>query len=369
MTTEKVSLDLSELQKIEVLGLPFGYKSTKNEEGTTNIVLLPFPNEVDGFNSGLKKFSSETLMLLRSKHYFGINIRSQMLDVLYDTFIEKYELKEKSPNDYLTLQAIYSEMIIKLGTIVEDFAGICYACKEYQVNGSDIAQVFLAYSDPTSFYKSIISKTGKRKIKQIFGLPQSKGDLNKIFRDLTEIETELLMKAIESSVNLIQQEFCNVSKTIIRKTKDNVTYYDMYNKLKHGFSPIYPFVIPYPLTAVASSNDFKIEELITEHLFENITIMHDKLPGQRTTEEQKRYKDEKLATPAFAAEYINLDTAKNIKEQVVRITSIYQYLINKYLLISKGDTTLHLFLSKDLVGHEENKKIKLIISDKSRYKI
>ena len=31
MTTEKVSLDLSELQKIEVLGLPFGYKSTKNK--------------------------------------------------------------------------------------------------------------------------------------------------------------------------------------------------------------------------------------------------------------------------------------------------------------------------------------------------
>lgn len=367
MTTEEIPLDLSELQKIEVLGLPFGYKSIQNKEGTTNIVLLPFLDEVDEFNAGLKKFSYETLMLLRSKYYFGINIRSQMLDVLYDTFIDKYEQTDKNTNDYLTLQALYSEMIIKLGTIVEDFAGICYACKEYQVNGSDIAQVFLAYSDPTSFYKSIISKTGKRKIKQIFGLPQSKGDLNKIFKDLTEVETELLMRTIESSVNLIQQEFRNVSKTIIRKIKDNVTYYDMYNKLKHGFSPIYPYIIPYPLTAITSSNDFKIEELITQHLFGNLTIMHDKLPGQRTIEEQRRYEDKRLATPAFSAEYINLDKAKDIKDQVTRVTSIYQYLIHKYLLISKGDNTLHLLLGEDLLGQEERTKIELIISNKSRY--
>lgn len=368
MKTEKVSLNLSELEKTNVMGLPFGYKSTTDVGGKTNIVLLPFPEEVGNFNIGLEQFSHQTLILLRSKYYFGINHRAQMLDVLYDTFLEQYEKEQKNVNDYLTLQALYSEMIMKLGTIVEDFAGMCYACKEYQIHGSDIAQVFLAYSDPASFYKSIAVKTGKRKVKQIFGLPQSKGDLNKIFKDLSDVEMELLMKAIESSTTLIHEEFYNISKTIIRNTKGNFTYNDMYNKLKHGFSPIYSFISPWPLTMVVDSNEFIIEELITKYLFESLTIMHDKLPGQRTIEEQKQYENKRLATPAFAAEYINLNTAKSIKEQVSRITLIYRHLMKKYLRISQGDNTMLLLLHEDLLGLEEKIKIESIINDKNRYK-
>ncbi|MBT2281648.1 hypothetical protein J7E51_27730 [Priestia megaterium] len=369
MTVEKSSMSIDELERIEVHGIPFGYKIITNKEGNTEIVVLPSPDEAENFNQKLEHFSYETLMLIRSKYFFGINHRAQMLEAIYNTFVELYKKKHKDINNFLTLQALYSEMIIKLGTILEDFAGMCYACKEYQLQGSDIAQVFLAYSDPTSFYKSIIEKKGKRKIKQIFNLPQSKGELNRIFKDLSEVEAELLWKAIDRSVTFIHDTFRYISDTIIRKTEENLTYNDIYNKTKHGFSPIYPFIHPVAQIISPDTNEFSIKELISNNFFETLTIMHDKLSSQRTPEEQDQYKYKKLASPSFTYEYINANIATDVKILVEHITLIYRHLMEKYLCIAEGDNTMLLFLHEDVLGEEEKRKVEVIINDKSRYKI
>ncbi|WP_338789793.1 hypothetical protein V8Z81_30235 (plasmid) [Priestia megaterium] len=367
MTVEKGSMSIDELERIEVHGIPFGYKIITNNEGNTEIVVLPSPDEAESFNLKLKHFSYETLMLIRSKYFFGINHRAQMLEVIYNTFVALYKKEHKETNDFLTLQALYSEMIMKLGTILEDFAGMCYACKEYQLNGSDIAQVFLAYSDPTSFYKSIIEKKGKRKIKQIFDLPQSKGELNKIFKNLSEVEVGLLMKAIESSVTLIQDTFRYISDTIIRKTEESLTYNDIYNKTKHGFSPIYPFIHPVAQIIPLDTNELSIKEFISNKFFETLTIMHDKLPGQRTPEEQEQYKYKRLASPLFTYEYINADIATDVKILVEHITLIYRHLMKKYLRIAEGNNNMLLLLHEDILGEDEKRKVEAIINDESRY--
>src|SRR5436305_17743 len=103
---------------------------------------MPYPYEVEKFNEGVKVFSYETLQLLRSKYYFGINHRCQMLEVLYNTFEDLINKEEKEINDFLTLQVLYSDMIMKLGTILEDFAGMCFACREFQMNKYDISKTF-----------------------------------------------------------------------------------------------------------------------------------------------------------------------------------------------------------------------------------
>ncbi|MDC7770352.1 hypothetical protein POL88_15600 [Priestia megaterium] len=371
MTVENGLIDVNELERIEVLGIPFGYKITKNEDGNTNIVILPSPDEAEDFNAGTKHASYETLMLIRSKYFFGINNRTQMFGVLYNTFVEHYKKEQKNVNDLLTLQALYSDMIIRLGMILEDFAGICYACKEYQQHHSDIAQVFLAYSDPMSFYNSIKEKKGKRTIKQIFGFPQSKGELNKIFKDLSEEEMDLLMRAIESSATLIHDRFCYISNLIVRKEKENVTYYDMYNKHKHGFSPYYPYIAPMPLkkTIEGTLNEDSIEKLIYQDFFENLTIMHDKLPGQRTPEEQKLYKDERLATPTFVDEEINLNKVEEMNSIVAIIHFIYRYLMQTYLRRFEENIYMSFLMSDDYLSVEERRILDLLINDESRYNV
>ncbi|MEY2364245.1 hypothetical protein R6U76_14715 [Lysinibacillus capsici] len=365
MTIELGSIDLNDLERTEVFGIPFGYKVTENEGNTKNLVIMPSPDEVEDFNAGLKYFNYETLILLRSKYFFGINHRVQMFEVLYNTFVEIFEKKEENNlNDILTLQAVYSDMIIKLGTVLEDFAGMCYACKEYQQDRSDIAQVFLAYSDPISFYRAIIAKSGKRQIKQIFCLPQSKGELHKIYKNLTNDETDLLMKAIQKSTSFIYDKFCDISTSILRITKEDVTYYDMYNKLKHGFSPFYPFTTSMPLPINGVPNDVSIKEIIIKYFFENLTIMHDKLPGQRTVQEQQQYEEKKLATPTFTYQDINLESAMDIKKIISDITLIYRHLIKKYLLLSKGKNSMILLMPQDYLTVEEKEQIESIINDK-----
>lgn len=368
MTIEKGIIDLRELENIEVFGIPFGYKITANVgSNTNNLVIVPSPDRVEEFHAGLEYFDYETLILLRSKFYFGINHRTQMFEILYNTFAELYEKEQKDTNDFLTLQALYSDMIIKLGTILEDFAGMCYACKEYQLQGSDIAQVFLAYSDPISFYQSILEKKGKRKIKQIFSLPESKGDLNKIFKDLSDLERDLLFKAIQRSTDFIYDMFCDISTSIIRNTQEDVTYYDMYNKLKHGFSPLYPFVASMPVPMEGVPNEESIKETISGFFFENLIIMHDKLPGQRTSEEQEHYEKRRMATPTFTYQDIKLKTAEDMKRVVSNIGLIYRHLMKKYLLLSEGNNHVILLMSEDYLEDDERKKVESIINDRSRY--
>ncbi|GAB6553255.1 hypothetical protein ACQVSN_07085 [Bacillus mobilis] len=368
MVIKTGTLDLNELSRIELHGIPFGYKYDINTQSNNKeLIILPNPGEIEDFNKGRNVFSYETLTLLRSKYFFAINHRCQLLEVLYTTFRELFNQEKKDVNDFLTLQALYSDMIIRIGTILEDFAGMCYSCKEYLNKGDDIAQSFLAYSDPISFYESIVSKKGKRKIKQIFLLPESKRDLNQIFKDLSEQEINLLWKAVQQSTDIIADGFKRIGSSIIRKSTDSMTLYDMYNKLKHGFSPIYPFITPMPIVADAISNDESVEDVISKYFFENLTIMHDKLPGQRSPEEQERYTKEGLATAAFTYQDINLETAKDITELAQDISSIYHHLIKKYLLLAIGNKQM-IFFSKDgNLNEEELERIYSISNDKERY--
>ncbi|WP_394557980.1 hypothetical protein [Priestia aryabhattai] len=369
MSVEQSPIGRKELERTEVNGISFGYKIKTNNEGKVEVDVLPVPDELEDFNKSLKYFNYETLMLLRSKYFFGIKQRAYMIEITANSFLNVYKKENKDINDFLTLQAFYTEMIMKLGVMLEDLAGMCFACKEYQLHGRDIAEVFLAYSDPISFYKSLASKKGRRKIKQIFNLPQSKGELNKIFRDLSEEETELLMEAIESSATLIHDTFNYISETIIRKTEENLTYNDIYNKTKHGFSPIYPFIQPVAQTIEFDTDEHSIEKFINDNFFEILTIMHDKLPGQRNLEEAQKYKNNTLATPSFTNEPINDSKVNDVQVLVDHITLIYRHLVEKYLVIAQGNTHLLLLLREDLFGEEESRKVKAITNDRSRYNI
>lgn len=373
MTVEKGEITLDDLKRINVEGIPFGYTRRKNEEGNNEIVVLPFPDKSQEFNICTNYFSYETLILLHSKYKYGIKHRTQMFGVLYNTFVEEFKNKQKSVDEFLTLQTLYGDMIMRLGIILEDFAGMCYACKQYQQHGSDIARVFLAYSDPISFYSSIIERKGKRKIKQIFNLPQSKGKLQEIFKDVSEEEINLLMKAVESCTTIIHEKFRDISEAIVRFEKGSVTYYDIYNKLKHGFSPYYPFIVPLAVpvsvdkTIEGNLSENKIKELISINFFENLTIMHDKLSGQRTVEEQELFKNEGLATPTFIAEEINLKTAEQMMNVVSDIDFIYRHLMKKYMLISEGNPHMSLLMSDDYLSSEERVIVESIIDDKNKY--
>ncbi|HDR7161346.1 TPA: hypothetical protein QCW52_002382 [Bacillus cereus] len=368
MVIKKGTLNLNELSRIEIYGIPFGYKYDINTQNNNKeLTILPNPEDLENFNKGLNIFSYETLTLLRSKYFFAVNHRCQLLEVLYNTFEELFNQEKKDVDDLLTLQALYSDMIIRIGTILEDFAGMCYSCKEYLNKGNDIAQSFLAYSDPISFYESIVSKKGKRKIKQIFLLPESKGDLNKIFKDLSGQEIDLLWKAVQKSTDIIADGFKRMGTAIIRESADSMTLYDMYNKLKHGFSPIYPFITPMPVIPDGISSDELIEDTISKYFFENLTIMHDKLPGQRSPEEEERFKKEGLATATFTYQDINLETAKDITELARDISSIYHHLIKKYLLRAMGNNQMTFFSTDGYFNEKELEKIQSILNDKERY--
>ncbi|MGG0418742.1 hypothetical protein ABEY52_22215 [Priestia aryabhattai] len=371
MTIERGTINLDSLKRIKVLDIPFGYKIEKNEKGVSDLIVLPLPDVSEDFHKGTKYFSLETLALLRNKYTYGIKHRTQLFEIMYNTFVHEYGKKQKGIDELLTLQSLFSDLIIRLGTILEDFAGMCYACKQYKQHKSDIAQVFLTYSDPMSFYKAIILKKGKRKIKQIFDLPESKGKLTAIFQDLSEEEITLLMKAIEYSATLIHEKFHDISEAIVRAEKESVTYYDIYNKLKHGYSPYYPFGIPIAAQLGVTGENLSeetIKKLISKSFFENLTIMHDKLPGQRKPEEQKRYDEEKLGTPTWAAEEVTLKKVEKMMIIVSEIDFIYRHLMKVYLLRSEGNPHLTFLMSDKYLNLEEREIVQSIINDKSRYK-
>lgn len=79
MTVERGTINLEDLKIVKVLDKSFGYSREINEEGTESIVMLPFPfkKDIEEFNMGLKYFSYETIMLLRSKSTVELNIEQQ----------------------------------------------------------------------------------------------------------------------------------------------------------------------------------------------------------------------------------------------------------------------------------------------------
>lgn len=372
MTVEEGTIELNELEVLKVLDLPFGVKQTTNENGIVEATILPFPfkDVLDEYNRGRETFSYETLLLLYSKDFTGIKHRTQMLQNVFNTFKQLYDTADHTKVDtWLTLQTLYLDMVTKLGAILEDFAGMCYSCREFILRNQDISRTFLAYSDPISFYKSISSKSGKRMIKQIFNLPESKGDLDKKFQSLNDEDKNLLWEAVSASVNLIHEKFLIIASAINRNQKDDVTYYDLYNKIKHGFSPINLFRFPMPtnIPILKELSDVPIEEIIFEYYFKSITIMHDKLPGQRSMEEQVLFNENQLATPTFISQSVNLDTASEIIEVAMEIDTIYKHLIKTYLLIAENNKQLILLMSDDCLTSEERDRVGLIINDQARY--
>lgn len=351
-------------KEIYLLGQHMRIKVTE-ENGTKNIEVLPFPESHDAFLASTNAIDGDSLQILWSKHHFGIAHRTQMFMVLYRTFVDAFH-HQSTIDDALTLQALYCDMIVRLGTILEDFAGMCSACKAFSLHGTSIAETFLAFSDPVGFYNQV-GERAPRVIKQIFRLAQSKGNLERLFRDLTEEEKEVLWKGINMTTEIIQELMVDISKAIRRENRPNVTYYDMYNKLKHGFAPIYPYAIPLPFEIKYVPLELENEEIIRYHMMEGITIMHDKTAGQRTTAEAEKYQNLKLATPTLTFEPVNLEAADTMRIIVEKIDSLFRYLVNIYLSYSQGNKRISLKCREGMLTEEEQHQILTIIEDESRY--
>ncbi|ENJ6138914.1 hypothetical protein AB1Z82_005181 [Bacillus cereus] len=369
MTTEKGMLDLNELSHVSVMGIEFGYKYDLNNG--KQLTILPLPSEIVKFNESWKKFSYNTLALLRSKYYYGIKHRTDMFQTLYNTFDEAFHTKKKGVNEFLTLQALYSDMIIRLGTIVEDFTGMCFSCEKFLDKEIDIAKSFLSYSGPRTFYEPFKSRKGRAKIQKIFFLPRSKGNLCKMFNDLSVAEQDLLWKAVEITTDYIYEIFIRIASTIIPEPKDNVTLYDMYNKLKHGFSPIYPYISPMPRVVEGDIDNKGIEKIIREQFFEDFTIMHNNL-GERTEQKnnqefQEKIKDSEysiLEDVTFTMERVSIEQANTMRDLVSDISLIYSHLIKNYLLVVAGAKPLELLLPKTHFSEEESKLVRYLLNNK-----
>jgi hypothetical protein len=350
---------------IEILGQQMEINITEEDNGTKIISVLPWPDSRDAFLRAASVIDVDSLKILWSKHYFGISHRTQMFMVLYRTFVATY--KSKSTIDHeLTLQTLYCDMILRLGTILEDFAGMCSACREFSLHGTCIAEYFLAYSDPMAFYNSI-NVGGRRQIKQMFRLVESKGNLDRIFTDLTDNEKELLWKAINMTTETIQEFINDISKTICREVATSVTYYDLYNKLKHGFAPIYPFTLPIPYELMNVPNDVGNEEVLKHYIMSGITIMHDKVAGQRTQEEAEKFANHKLATPAITFDPVTMEAADSMRDIIEKIDYLYKHLVNVYLSYSQGSKRISFKVRQGALTENEENEILSIIENESRY--
>lgn len=344
------------MEEIQIENLKFHVQNDNKNSGI-NITVLP--DLVEKIKNKKNELGDDSFSLLWNKLYFGINHRQQMFEVLFNTFEDLFLKEDKVINDHLTLQALYCDMIIRLGTMLEDFAGICHACKEYNVNSKDIAEVFLAYKDPKSFYYSAVSNS--RMIKRVFKLPESKRDLNKTFNKLTNEETEVLWKGVQATTKYITSLIKDISTAVIPEEKHDFTYFDFYNKLKHGFAPIYPFAEPNILT-FRTQKELSYHELI-EKTMDTVYIMHDKLAGQRSSEEKDKFESSQLATPIItASEEVNLETVKRISGIVNLISEMYRRLVNSYM-----DDTLQLSVPQDAITPEEYNIIRNIVEDYKRY--
>ncbi len=365
MTIEKGMLTLNELSHVSVMGIKFGYKyDLNNESNDKQLTILPVPSETAEFNKSWKKFSYNTLVLLRSKYYYGIKHRTDMFQMLYNTFEEVFDTKQKGINEFLTLQALYSDMIVKLGTIVEDFAGMCFSCEKFLDKEIDIAKSFLSYSGPRNFYESFNNRIDRAKIKKIFFLPRSTGNLDKMFDDLSEVERNLLWDAVERTTDYIAEILNRIASTIIPESKDNVTLYDMYNKHKHGFSPIYPYKSPMPKVVDDDIDNKVIEEIIREQYFENLIIMHNNLGEQTDKKDNQEIQGEikgleyaVLEDVTFTEEKVSVEQANRMRDLVCDISLIYSHLIKIYLSVASGSNPLEFLLPKSHFNENDSELI------------
>ncbi|OMF63653.1 hypothetical protein [Paenibacillus glucanolyticus] len=349
--------------ELEIHGIKFNVTTLEQGEFKT-LKVLPCPEDEELFRQSVSVIDIQSLQILWSKHYYGINHRSNMFNVLFNTFKETLDNVEDL-NGYFTLQVLYTDMVLRFGTILEEFAGMCSALREHSINRTNIAQYFLSYSDPMGFYNSM-SAGALRSIKQMFRLPQSIGNLNRIFRDLTDVERDVLWNAVNKSTQMIQEIFNDIAQAITRNQGDSVTYYDMYNKLKHGFAPIYPFVTPVELTFENIPKDMDNSLTIKHFLMENVSLMHNKLPGQRTNISQDQQQENNIT---ITMDNVSIENAENMVRIVESITYLYKHLVKTYLSYSQGSKKFSLLTRKEMLTPEEENTIINVIDNQERYLI
>ncbi|MBO0588374.1 MULTISPECIES: hypothetical protein [unclassified Sporosarcina] len=112
----------------------------------------------------------------------------------------------------------------------------------------------------------------------------------------------------------------------------------------------------------------ELEQVIIEYFFNNFTIMHDKLVGQRTVEEEIKYAETKRATPTFTYQNINSKTANDIKNVTGDIESLYLYLMKKYLPMAENNNGLVLLMTDEYMSRDEIKRVVEIIDNVDNYK-
>ncbi|MBZ8124589.1 hypothetical protein [Bacillus thuringiensis] len=79
------------------------------------------------------------------------------------------------------------------------------------------------------------------------------------------------------------------------------------------------------------STEENIEDVLKQYVFDHVTIMHDKLPGQRTAEEGIRFEAENLATPTMTTVPMDINTMQTLKHIMEEIEKLYNHLIRTYL--------------------------------------
>ncbi|HFK1739875.1 hypothetical protein [Bacillus thuringiensis] len=352
----------------EIYGFKFNITEISDEDNVDNqrsFNVHPNPDAFAAYIKASEVFSQETLSFLWSKFYFGVRHRTSMFNVLYNTYIDTLSA-EDNIDRILTLQALSCDMIIRFGMSLEELAALCFSLEKYRTEDTEIIDSYLAFRDPASFYSSITSRRGMRRIKRIFKLPENKLEYNNVFSNLTEEELDLLWKANNITTQNIQNKIKLIAQTITRRETHSFTYYDMYNKLKHAFAPIYHFTIPEPLKLAGVSTEENIEDVLKQFVFDHVTIMHDKLPGQRTTEERIRFETENLATPTMTTMTMDINTMQTLKHIMEEMEKLYNHLIGTYLSHSEGRSPVTFMLDNDSITEEEAQQIKAILDDPHR---
>jgi hypothetical protein len=340
---------------------------SKVVDGKRIVNLFPSPDNRMTYQQSIGVMDEESVQLLWCKSFFGINHTTQLFQIMHDTYESKLS-EVKNINDVLTVHALFCDMIIRFGTIIEDFAGICSACGRYSTEGVKIIEHFVAFGNPSQFYTDMLSPRRDEYIREIFRIPQSKEELDSIFSNLTNDEKYLIWKGILATTKLISDRIEAISDAIVRKQPINFTLFDLYNKLKHGFAPLYPYIIPVtdPISIETSDIQLSDEEIVESFLAQSMYIMHNKLPAQMSVAERMRAKDQKLGTVTTTQIDVIKETSDEILATVKLIDYLYNNLVNRYIAFAQGSKWLRLLSSDDLTDEERN-ALEVILNDDSRY--
>lgn len=349
----------------QFFGLNFDIESTI-EDDKKILELLPNPEKVDLYQRSIQVLDENSINLLWSKSYFGINHSTQLFQVLYDTFESKVS-NISDLDDVLTVHALFCDMVIRFGAIIEDFAGFCSACRRHVSEGTNIADHFVAFSNPNQFYTDILSPQGISQVRQIFRLPQVKDNLDLIFSNLSSSEKDLLWNGVTVSTEIILERMKLIAKSIVREQPTNFTYFDLYNKLKHGFSPFYSYIFPLPFKLESTNIQISEEEMAKSYLVNSMLLMHNKLKGQMTDIEKQRLRDNKLGTCTTTLIEPTKENAVKILNTVKEIDYLYKNLVTRFIAYASGSKRIQLLGSNDYLTQEESTAITNIINNNNRY--